>query len=132
MKAAFRFSIVGLVATGTHLIVGSALMAGGMRPLLANTVAFLTAFFVSFAGHYGYSFNGTAVSIRTSLIRFAVVALVGFGVNQAILFELTSRLGAEPIPSLVVSTGLAALATFLLSRSWAFRMPGAGSIDAAR
>ncbi len=120
-RAPLRFALVGLAATAVHLITGITLIALGVAALLANLSAFLTAFGVSFIGHHFFSFAGHGVGARQSVRRFAGVALIGFSINQSILAGLLRLIPDWPAPALVVSTGTAAVATYLLSAYWAFR-----------
>ena len=53
-----RFGVVGAAATATHLLLVSILVAGTSLPTLtANTLAYLTAFGISLAGHYFWTFQ---------------------------------------------------------------------------
>jgi putative flippase GtrA len=119
----FRFSFVGAAATLVHLLVGVTLIHAGWVPVIANAGAFAIAFFVSFAGHFGYTFAAGSNSMVASLLRFIAVALAGFAANEAILAGLLTRHILPPTATLVVSTGLAALGTFALCRKWAFVTP---------
>ncbi|WP_281969043.1 GtrA family protein [Roseovarius nanhaiticus] len=115
-----RFGLVGGAATLVHLLVGVTLIHAGWMPILANAAAFCIAFFVSFAGHFGYTFAASNASMRAALIRFIAVALSGFAANEALLAGLLSRHLLSPSVTLVLTTGLVALATFALARKWAF------------
>lgn len=120
VKQASRFAIVGGAATLCHMAVGVVLISGGTPALLANLLAFLTAFLVSFLGHFFVSFRAPKARISIALPRFAIVAGLGFAANTLVLAGLvaTEILPAEI--SLVISTGIAAVLTYVLSRSWAF------------
>ena len=53
-----KFAIIGVIATLTHAIVASALFEGGILSVVpSNICGFLTAFAVSFSGHYFWSFS---------------------------------------------------------------------------
>lgn len=116
-----RFGLVGILATIVHMIIGFLLIQAGWHPLLANTCAFVIAFFVSFVGHLGYSFSDQEASFRRSLSRFVAVGLIGFLVNQLILAVLIALAVTSDTASMLVSTGCAAFVTFGLSKVWAFR-----------
>ncbi len=115
-----RFSLIGAAATLIHLLVGVTLIHAGWGPLIANAAAFCIAFFVSFAGHFGYTFSPGRNSVPGSLARFMVVALAGFAANETLLAGLLTRHVLSPTATLIVSTGLVALGTFILCRRWAF------------
>ena len=116
----FWFLAVGGTAAFTHMAV-FALAQGQMLPELANALGFLSAFFVSFAGHRLLSFKDAGTSVGTSLGRFAVTALAGFASNELIFMLLLRGLGWPALLALFVALVFAAGQTFLFSRFWAFR-----------
>lgn len=120
---ALKFGLVGGVATLVHMIVGVTLISAGWPALAANLVAFLIAFFVSFSGHYGYSFADQGVRLATSFQKFCFVAIFGFGMNELILVFLTYVSGVSDKPAIIVSTGLVAALNFFTSKFWAFKVP---------
>ena len=120
IRQIFRFSVIGAVAMLIHLLAGVTLIHAGWVPLIANAAAFCVAFFVSFAGHFGYTFSPDSSSMSGALPRFLVVALAGFAANEAILAGLLTRHILSPTTTLIVSTGLVALGSFVLCRRWAF------------
>lgn len=115
-----RFAVVGVVATLVHLIVGSTLIVLGTAPELANTIAFGAAFAFSFMGHHRYSFAQNKAPVQRALQRFTVVAMAAFLLNQSILMVLIHSQHYDRIASLIVSTGCAAVFSFLCARCWAF------------
>ena len=117
-----RFAIIGGLATVTHLLVGNLLIFAGYAPLKANVVAFLVAFFVSFFGHFYYSFAGHKQRIGASLLRFALTALIGFGVNQSILWCFISTGSLAGNKALIASTIFSMIVTYFLSKLWAFQV----------
>lgn len=118
-----KFGLVGGLATFVHMVIGALLIQSGWAPLTANTGAFAVAFLVSFVGHLGFSFSDQDTDARQALRRFACVALLGFGVNEALLSVLLAQAGLGETLCLWLSTGSAALVTFVLSKLWAFRAP---------
>ncbi|WP_212751896.1 GtrA family protein [Roseovarius arcticus] len=112
----FRLSFVGAAATLVHLLIGITLIQAGWVPAIANAAAFALAFFVSFAGHFGYTFADGEKSIPAALLRFIAVALAGFAANEAILTGLLIRHALSPSATLAVSTALVALGKFALCR----------------
>ena len=53
--------------------------------------------------------------------RFAVVALVGFGLTGLLMQALTGWLGAPYLPAQLVTTGIVLFWSFLAHRVWTFR-----------
>ena len=90
-------------------------------PELANALGFAVAFCVSFAGHRLLSFQDAGTSVRQSLGRFAVTALLGFGSNELVFVGLLRGLHWPSLLALFVAMLVAAAQTYLLSRYWAFR-----------
>lgn len=118
---ALRFVLIGGAATLLHLLIVALAIGGGAPPLWSNGLAFAIAFAFSFFGHFHVSFRGHGRKPASAFGRFACTALLGFGTNQSLLAALI-LLGAWPgLPAAILSTGAAALLTYLLSRGWAFR-----------
>jgi putative flippase GtrA len=56
-----------------------------------------------------------------SLLRFASVGVINTSIDAGLFFLLTT-LGAAPLPANVVSYGTGILASFVMNRSWTFRL----------
>lgn len=121
LGAAARFALTGGLATLTHLAVALLLIRMGVAPLISNAVAFAFAFTVSFWGHHLFSFAGHGTAPRRAFPRFLLVSCLGFGINEAILLAILQFVPDHASVALLISTGCAAGATFVLSRHWAFR-----------
>jgi putative flippase GtrA len=126
---AIRFALVGVLATLVHLIIGTGLIYLALAPLLANICGFLSAFSVSFLGHHHFSFGGHGNRSGDTLIRFVLVAAIGFGINQGVLASLLYAFPSNAMNALIISTLTAAVATFKLSHLWAFRKHPANNKD---
>lgn len=128
-----RFTIVGLAAMTTHLLVTILLVRHtGSPPLVANLIAFGIAFQISYNGHARWTFN-PQVEPRSSSqastppphsrkTRFLGVALAGLVLNESLFAWL---LHATPLPyetALACVLILVAGFTFLISKCWAFRL----------
>lgn len=120
-KQAVRFGVVGALATFVHMVIGFLLIQSNWQPLTANMLAFSIAFMVSFVGHLGFSFSDRDIGVPGALLKFALVALIGFCCNETLLAVLVSLNAVSDTIALWVSTGSAAFVTFTLSRAWAFR-----------
>ena len=119
-SSGFWFLAVGTSAALTHMAV-FVLTQHLMWPELANALGFCIAFFVSFAGHRLLSFKDAGTSVATSLARFTLTALAGFGSNEIIFVLLLRALAWPALLALFVALLLAAGQTYWLSRFWAFR-----------
>ena len=116
-----RFGIVGILATITHFYSLTVLVDKlSFHPLLANPMAFILGFIVSFSGHFYWTF-AKSQQISTAIRRFFIVALINLGLNQCLyslfftVFMLDYRyaqlIALVSVPPIV----------YLLSRYWAFR-----------
>ena len=85
LPQALRFILVGGAAAATHLLaVGVLVAAGQVPPLLANGLAFLIAFGVSYCGHAWLSFAEHQARTWASAARFFAVASLSFAVNETL------------------------------------------------
>jgi putative flippase GtrA len=119
------FIAVGSAAAFTHLaVVAAAVEALALHPLSANVIGFCVAFLVSFGGHARWTFPIAQEQLAGARLRFFVVALTGFAINQTAYAWALHIFGPDYyLPVLfAVLLGVAA-STFLLSKLWAFAQP---------
>jgi len=118
---AARFAVVGAVATLVHLaVVWLLIERAEFPPLSANSLAFLSAFGLSFAGNYYWTF-GQPGSPKAAMQRFFLVASGAFGVNTLALAALISTDWLAPSTAALFAAFLIPAGTFVASRFWAFR-----------
>jgi putative flippase GtrA len=118
---AARFLAVGGIATLTHLTVALSLIhLLIMHPMVANTLAFLTAFGLSFAGNYYWTF-GEPGNLRATMHRFLLVSSSAFAVNTILLAALISTGWLTPLDATLLAALVIPALTFTASRWWAFR-----------
>jgi putative flippase GtrA len=116
-----RFGLVGIVATAVHVMVGMGLHAGGgMTPFWANLIAFCCALGVSFLGQTRLTFPGAAMG-RGAFARFTLVAMTGLGLNQIIVWLVTSVFAGPYWLALAFIIGTVPAGTFLMLKFWALR-----------
>lgn len=117
---AVRFGLVGFLSTTVHIaIVWHLLALASVGPMLANTLAFLTAFCISFAGNYLWTFRSQG-SPRRAIFRFFVIAVSAFVVNTLVLAFLVHKSWFSPVVSAVLSASLVPVISFFASRLWGF------------
>lgn len=117
----FWFGVVGLSALAAHyLLVSYLLVPFGLAPLVANVIAFLLAFQVSYWGHRRLTFRATGVAHRQALPRFFAVACLSFAVNEAMYFALLHYTPLDYRSALLIVLFAVAALTFLLGKLWAF------------
>lgn len=112
-----RFGGVGVLATLVHLGVAAALLAvwPEASPFLANFVAFLLAFQVSFWGHRHFTFRKDGKAHR-----FFFLALGGFALNNGVLASLLAVSQIDGLTAIVIATFSVPLLMYLAARFWAF------------
>lgn len=117
-----RFGLVGLLATAVHAAAyGVAVSRAAVPPLLANPLAFVAAFVISFVGHHRWTFAGHGAEY--AIPRFFATALLGLAVNQFMVWLLVERLGLPPLSALFSIVLLVPALVFIASRYWAFAAP---------
>lgn len=117
----WRFGVVGVVATLVHVAVGMGLHHGaGTSPLWANGVAFTVAVVVSFLGQTRLTFP-EATADRSAFLRFFAVALLGFSLNQLVVWVVTGPFAGPYWIGLAIVVSTVPVVTFLSLRYWALR-----------
>lgn len=115
-----RFCVIGVAATLTHFVVAVVMVElAGLPVLWANTVAFVTAFAVSYIGNHRWTFALDGGHVRF-LPRFVATQVAGFGLNQAIVWLIAIRIGADYRLGLAAALVVVPVVTFVISRLWAF------------
>jgi putative flippase GtrA len=115
------FGIVGVSAMLVHLgSVALVLVPLGLPPLVANMVAFLLAFQVSYLGHHRFTFSAAGAPIARSRRRFFLVALSSFLVNEAMYALLLRFTELDYRAALAIVLVAVAALTFFSARQWAF------------
>ena len=117
-----KFGIVGLSNTLISLSVYYLLIAFGVSPLLANTVAFIVSAF------NGYIWNAKWVFAdrkgdQYAIVRFYAAYLLTFLVGQGLLALQIDLLHVSkwiaPVPSLLVTVPI----NYVINKLWTFKGP---------
>ncbi|MBS0390472.1 MAG: GtrA family protein [Proteobacteria bacterium] len=117
-----QFVLVGGCAAATHLAVVALLVqATQMAPLVANLLAFLVAFVVSYNGHALLTFASARARGWGVVARYFAVASLSFVANELLYAIALDWLHWHYLWSLAGVLVLVAVATFVLSKFWAFR-----------
>lgn len=119
------FASVGVTALLLHLLLVSLRVPLGLAPLLANVLAYLVAFQVSYWGHRLKTFEAGHLPHRQTLPRFFAVASLSFLLNEALYFILLHATALDYRMALLMVLVMVARVTFILSRLWAFYRVGA-------
>jgi len=132
LKSATWFTLIGVIAAIVHYAVAVSLERFEILTASeANIAGFLMAFPVSFIGHKTYSFpvrqlsshqlSNHQLSSAKSLVRFFIVAVLGFLANQSLVVINVHTLKLPFWFALGVVMVFVAVSTYLLSRYWAFK-----------
>ena len=125
MRQVATFIAVGSAAALTHLATVALLVeAAGLKPIAANAIGFVAAFFVSFTGHSRWTFPISSDRIASTRRRFLAVAFTGFVINQVAYAEALHLVGPNYyLAALGAVLAGVAVSTFVLSKLWAFAEP---------
>jgi putative flippase GtrA len=116
------FGLVGATAAAMHFFCLVLLVQyAQLAPTLANPVAFLCAFIISFIGHYHLTFRKAQHSWLQALWRWLCSALVGFGLNQMLFMAGIKWFGNQAYWWLwFIITIIVTVLSFILAKFWAF------------
>ncbi len=129
-----RFIAVGGCAAVVHYIVVLLCVEYfQIAVLLANVVAFLLAFCVSFSGHAYLTFYPAELSnvsdaiwpmqrFKKTLPRFFIVAVSAFACNEMLLYFLIKHIDWPYQFALAVTLMAVAGVTYIVSKYWAFNL----------
>lgn len=121
LRQAVRFGLVGAAATAVHTGVLIVLVEMNVtQPTPANVLAFCCAIFISYFGHYYWTFSSTARH-QTAFLRFSVAAVVGFLLNYGIFAVIVDTWRMNYLIALAIVLILVPATTFALNKLWAFR-----------
>lgn len=116
-----RFGAVGVSALVVHWLSVVTIVPFGVPPLLANVIAFVIAFQVSYWGHRNWTFNVRHLPHRVTLPRFLFIGCAGFAVNESLYFLLLTYTKMDYRLSLLIVLTAVVTTSFVLSKLWAFR-----------
>lgn len=126
LPQSLQFIAVGGAAAATHLLAVAVLVQGWViPPLIANVLAFLLAFVVSYNGHATLTFAEQLAPTRRALPRYFFVACCSFALNELLYYIALNQLHWHYLWSLFVVLLIVAIITFVASKFWAFTK-GAG------
>lgn len=115
----FRFGVSGVVATGVHVAIATALISGASASQVkANGVAFVCANVCSYLLNALWSFS--AKPGRANFVRFYTVSLLGLAITLAISW-CAQTLGVNYWGGLAAILSTVPPLTFVLHRHWTFR-----------
>lgn len=114
-----RYGLVGASALGAHAVLAFLLVSADLAPFLANLAGFALGFAISAAGHTLWTFR-VADRRAAAVRRFFLVTATAFLASNIALWT-SERLAGDDQISIASAVLVIPLASYLLSRFWAFR-----------
>lgn len=115
-----RFGVVGIISMLCHGVsLAFWIEIIGFSPVVSNSIAFLTAFSISYLGHYNWTFSSDS-DHATSLPRFFVIAASGFLINGIIMDVATNKYDLHYSWGFLIIVITIPLLTYFVSRLWVF------------
>lgn len=115
------FILVGSTAALVHLLTVVLLVEKmHLAPLVANVGGWLCAFVFSYGGHRLLTFADHGAPVLQSAGRFLLLSAAGFAINESAYAVLLHTSHAPYYFLLAIILLCVAVATYLLSRRWAF------------
>ena len=114
-----RFGLVGCSNTALSWCTYALLVHSGVPVLLASAVAWTLGALNSFVLNRRWTFRSRR-RWTPELVRFGIVQCAGLAMNLVLLAALTRDAGVRPLVAQALVYPATTLATFALSRQWAF------------
>jgi len=117
---AYRFFLVGLIATATHMfLIWRLISKGELNVYFANFYAFLIAFLISFSGHYYWTFKIRPKFIST-LVKMLSVSISVYFLNTIILTFLVNFFLLPELSAALTAAFICPLLSFFALRLCVF------------
>lgn len=114
-----RFSVVGVLATLTYLVVANLLFfISDMDLAWASVLAYLAGMVVSFTGQSRFTFGVTRNRLD-QVVKFALLSAVGIGVSFG-LVRAAEILQIAPVFATISAAVIIPVFTFVIMRIWVF------------
>ncbi|GAB4092065.1 hypothetical protein GCM10028786_09910 [Flaviaesturariibacter terrae] len=108
-----------------HYVLGEQMLHLGPLTFTPHIAAFLIAFCVTFPTGFYLSmfvvFQGSYLRRRIQFVRYLLVALACMVLNYALLKLFVEILHLYPTPSLMITTGIVVLFSYMSQRYFSFR-----------
>jgi len=122
IREIFIYGLVGISAFITHFsIVFLLVHFFHIHPLIANAIAFIISFNVSFWGHHHFTFSGHKNEVKIVMQRLFAVAVTNFFVNEYFYYILLSKLHLQYLIALLINLTIFALISYVVSKFWVFK-----------
>lgn len=117
----FKFGIVGasgvVVDFGITWILKEQLR---LNKYIANTTGFVCAVLSNYFLNRVWTFESHDPSVATQFSKFALVALIGLGINNGIIYLLTERYKVKFYVAKLIATGIVTVWNFWANYTFTF------------
>ena len=114
------FTIMGGIATAVHYLLLIALVEGpNVAPVPASIAGYVAGAITGYLLNYYITFRSRKCHFE-AFAKFALVAILGLGINTAIMAIGTGWLAVHYILSQMLATGLTLVWNFIANRLWTF------------
>lgn len=116
------YGLVGAGGTAGHYAVLVVLVEWQiLAPTPASCAGFVVGALINHELNRGVVFTATRSARRNTFGRFMLIAVLGFGLNLAVMVFLVDGLGAYYLISQIVATLAVFLVTFAFNKRWTFQ-----------
>ncbi len=115
-----KYGIVGLIGTAVHYTTMAILIrVFSFEVVLASTCGAIAGALVNYVLNYFYTFRSKK-DHRDAIVKFWLIAAIGWGINAGILAMNEYLVGINVIPAQLTATVVVFVVTFLMNRRWTF------------
>ena len=120
-SSVLKFGLVGLFATLTYYFSAISLreVLYGFSIMITNLIAYCLAMFVSYVGHYFWTYNAKG-SHGATFAKFIASALFGSALNSAIVYICMS-FSMQYKSAMFVAIVLVPAVAYVINKKWVFR-----------
>jgi putative flippase GtrA len=119
VRQLIRFAIVGCTNTALSWCAFALLASLGVQPLVASAIAWILGALNSYLLNRRWTFRSSG-RYAPEAVRFALVQCAGLALDVVLLDALTRDAGLHQLLAQAMVYPATTIATFLLSRHWAF------------
>lgn len=115
-----RFAVIGGIATAIQYVILIVLVQAGVAgAVAASSIGFVLSALANYALNRSFTFNSTKAHAE-ALPKFAMVAVLGLGINTGLIWLFHAFVGLHYLPAQVLATCGTLLWNFTLNRIWTF------------
>lgn len=117
----FKFLGVGGVATAIQYGILIVLVETGLAvAFIASTIGYIVSGAFNYTLNYYFTFQSSA-SHKSAAVKFAIVALIGLGINSALVFLMTEVGSIYYLVAQIIATVAVLLWNFTAHQFWTYK-----------